>query len=108
MPRGPQSWESDGCSQVDGSTSSTRACNDSSAALGMLSCRPAHAARRSDREPFGIRSSRAPTRLRKARICRRVTLSRDSIARTLGKSYQYRVAHPRRRTAPTDAQVASG
>ena len=67
--RGPHSWASDGSSHVDGSTPSTRACNESSAALGMLSCRPAHAARRSDSEPVGMRSSSAPTRRRNARIC---------------------------------------
>ena len=49
-----------------------------SAALGMLSCKPAHAARRSDSEPSGIRSSSAPTRRRNARICCRVSLSRVS------------------------------
>src|SRR3954453_10208148 len=38
----------------------------------MLSCRPAHAARRSDRRPRGNRSSSAPTRRRNARICARV------------------------------------
>src|SRR6187551_1712791 len=58
----------------------------------MLSWRPAHAARRSDFEPIGIRSSSAPTRRRKARICCRVTLSRGSTkpamsSRSLGQSW---------------------
>src|SRR5215218_1959472 len=53
-----------------------RACNASSAALGMLSCKPAHAARRSDSGRIGIRSSSPPTRRRNARICRRVSLTR--------------------------------
>jgi hypothetical protein len=63
-----------------GSTSSMRACNESSAALGMLSCRPAHAARRSESGLFGDRSSSPPTRRRNARICCRVTSSRGATA----------------------------
>ena len=42
----------------------------------MLSCRPAHAARRTEFTPIGIRSSSAPTRCRNARIWRRVPESR--------------------------------
>ena len=42
----------------------------------MLSCRPAHAARRTEFKPIGIRSSSAPTRRRNARIWRRVPESR--------------------------------
>ena len=54
-----------------------------------------HAARRSV-EPNGIRSSSAPTRRRKARICCRVTLSRGSTepamsSRSLGQSWPARV-----------------
>ncbi|HEV2591194.1 MAG TPA: DsbA family protein [Gaiellaceae bacterium] len=41
----------------------------------MLSCSPAHAARRSDRALRGSRSSSAPTWRRKARICDRVSSS---------------------------------
>ncbi len=79
LMRGPQSWTSDGSSQVDGSVPSTRAWIESSAARGMLSCRPAHAARRSERRPRGSRSSSAPTCRRNARICRRVRSSRDVV-----------------------------
>ena len=64
-----------------GSISSTRACSESSAALGMLSCSPAHAAFRSDPALFGRRSSSEPTRRRNARICRRVSSSCDPIGR---------------------------
>ena len=77
--RGPQSWTSDGSSQVDGSVPSTRAWIERSAARGMLSCRPAHAARRSERRPRGSRSSSAPTCRRNARICGRVRSSRDLV-----------------------------
>ena len=59
-----------------------RACSESSAARGMLSCNPAHAARRSDAAPSGIRWSRPPTRRRNARICRRVSRSRECIERS--------------------------
>src|SRR5262245_45313159 len=45
----------------------------------MLSWRPAHAARRSDRRPGGRRSSSAPTCRRNARICRRVSCSRACV-----------------------------
>src|SRR5437773_287447 len=44
----------------------------------MLSCSPAHAARRSDSEPIGIRLSSAPALRRNARIFCLVSLSRDS------------------------------
>ena len=64
LNRGPQSWTSDGSSQVDGPVPSTRAWIESSAARGMLSCRPAHAACRRDAGPGGSRSSSAPTRRR--------------------------------------------
>lgn len=73
--RGPQSWTSDGSSQMDGSVPSTRAWIDRSAARGMLSCKPAHAARRSEPRPRGSRSSSAPTCSRNARICARVSFS---------------------------------
>jgi hypothetical protein len=43
----------------------------------MLSCKPAQAASRSDFEPFGSRVSSPPTRRRNARICFRVSLSRE-------------------------------
>ena len=80
---GPQSWTSDGSSQVEGSVPSTRAWIERSAARGMLSCRPAHAARRSERRPRGSRSSSAPTRRRKARICARVSASRRVVRPSL-------------------------
>jgi hypothetical protein len=48
-----------------------RAWIDSSAARGIESCRPAHAARRSDFVPAARRSSSEPTRRRKRRICDR-------------------------------------
>ena len=83
LKRGPQSWTSDGSSQVDGSVPSTRAWIERSAARGMLSCRPAHAARRSERRPRGSRSSSAPTCRRNARICARVRLSRDVVTSPL-------------------------
>jgi len=47
----------------------------------MLSCSPAHAARRRDRGPRGSRSSRAPTFRRNARICVRVRRSALGINR---------------------------
>ena len=75
LNRGPQTWTSDGSSQVDGRVPSTRAWMDSNAARGMLSCRPAQAACRRDRAPLGRRSSSAPTRRRKTRICARVSSS---------------------------------
>jgi hypothetical protein len=79
LNRGPQSWTSDGSSQVDGPFPRTRAWIERRAARGMLSCRPAHAAGRSEREPAGSRSSSAPTCRRKARICDRVSSSRDRV-----------------------------
>src|SRR6266571_4022953 len=45
----------------------------------MLSCSPAHAARRSERRPGESRSSSAPTRRRNARICRLVRSSREPV-----------------------------
>jgi hypothetical protein len=77
--RGPQTWTSDGSSQVVGPVPATRAWMDSSAALGMLSCNPAHAARWSDAGPAASRSSRAPTARRKARICSRLSVSRGPV-----------------------------
>ena len=74
LNRGPQIWTSDGSSHVAGSVPETRAWIDSRAARGMLSCRPAEAAARSEAAPGGSRSSSAPTRRRKARICSRVRL----------------------------------
>ena len=71
---GPQIWTSAGSSHVAGSVPETRAWIDSRAARGMLSCRPAEAAARSEAAPGGSRSSSAPTRRRKARICSRVRL----------------------------------
>src|SRR5689334_17781688 len=53
-----------------------RACSESSAARGMLSCRPAQAARRNEPGLFAARSSSPPTDRRNARICFRVTPSR--------------------------------
>lgn len=50
-----------------------RAWIESNAARGILSCKPAHAARRNARRPRGSRSSRAAARRRKARICERVS-----------------------------------
>jgi hypothetical protein len=77
--RGAQSWRSDGSSQVDGLVLLTRAWIDRSATRGMLSCRPARAARRSEDRPGGSRSSSAPTCRRHARICDRVRSSRDLV-----------------------------
>ena len=77
--RGPQSWTSDGSSHVDGWVASTRAWIERTAARGMLSCRPAHAACRNERRPRGSRTSRAPTCRRNARICGRVRRSRDVV-----------------------------
>src|SRR5687768_10446786 len=51
-----------------------------SAARGMLSCRPAQAACRSESAPRGSRASSAPARRRKARICARVRSSRAPVA----------------------------
>src|SRR5436190_717513 len=65
---------------MDGCAPATRAWIERSAARGMLSWSPAHAARRSEREPGGSRSSRAPTRRRNARICDRVRSSRDLVS----------------------------
>ena len=62
-PRAP------GSSHVDGPVPSTRAWIERSAARGMLSCRPAHAARQRDAGPGGSRSSSAWTFRRYARIC---------------------------------------
>ena len=73
---GPRAGSSE-VAHAEGSTSSTRACNESDAARGMLSCRPAQAARRNDSAFFGRRSSSEPTSRRNAKICRRVTLSRN-------------------------------
>jgi hypothetical protein len=61
LPRGPQICTSDGSSHVDGTVPSTRAWIDSSAARGMLSWSPAHAASRREARPAGSRSSSAPT-----------------------------------------------
>ncbi len=85
LNRGPHSWARERSSQVDESTSSIRACRESSAALGMLSWRPAQAARRSDSALFGTRSSSPPTRRRNARIWARVTLSRDCAEPAIGE-----------------------
>ncbi len=49
--RGPQTWTSASSSQISGCAPSTRAWIERSAARGMLSCRPAHAATRSERAP---------------------------------------------------------
>ena len=76
LKRGPQTWTSEGSSQVDGSVPSTRAWIDRSAARGMLSWRPAHAACRREATPAGSRSSSAPTLRRKARICERLSARR--------------------------------
>ena len=75
VPRPPQLDRATGSSHVAGSTPSTRACSESSAARGMLSWRPAHAARCNDAGPCGDRSSSPPTRRRNARICCRVSFS---------------------------------
>src|SRR5439155_6411180 len=63
---------SEGSSHVDGPVPSTRAWIERRAARGMLSWRPAHAARRRDSGPGGSRSSSAWTLRRFARICARV------------------------------------
>jgi hypothetical protein len=76
LNRGPQSCTSDASSQVDGPVPRTRAWMERKAARGTLSCRPAHAARRSERAPGGSRSSSAPTCRRNASICARVSSSR--------------------------------
>ena len=73
---GPQTCTSEASSQTDGPAPSTRAWMERSAARGMLSCRPAHAACRSERRPAGSRWSNAPTCRRNARISARVTRSR--------------------------------
>ena len=75
--RGPQTWTSDGSSQLDGWVPSTRAWIERRAARGTLSVRPAQAARRRERAPRGSRSSSAPARRRKARIWARVSSSGD-------------------------------
>ena len=75
LKRGPQSWTSDGSSQVDGRVPSTRAWIESSAARGMLSCSPAQAARRSDARRAGAARRARRTRRRNARICDRVRSS---------------------------------
>ena len=79
LNRGPHTWTSEGSSQVDGWVPATRAWIESSAARGMLSCRPAHAARRSESGPGGSRSSSAWTFRRYARIWVRVSLSRRPV-----------------------------
>ncbi len=76
LKRGPHTCTRDGSSQVPGSVPSTRAWIERSAALGMLSCSPAHAATRSDFAPAGSRRSRPPTRRRNASTCERVSSSR--------------------------------
>jgi hypothetical protein len=53
----------------------TRAWIDSSAARGVESCKPAHAAWRSDFTPAGRRASSELTRGRKLRICDRDSAS---------------------------------
>src|SRR5919108_4543966 len=54
-----------------------------SAARGMLSCRPAHATRRRERDPGGSRWSSAPTCRRNARICDLVRSSRALVSSDL-------------------------
>jgi hypothetical protein len=61
---------------VAGSVPSTRAWIERSAARGMLSCSPAHAAALSESGPGGSRSPRPPERRRNARTCARVSSSR--------------------------------
>src|SRR5918995_1839256 len=75
LNRGPHNWTRDGSSHVVGSVPATREWIERSAARGMLSCRPAHAARRSELFPRGNRSSSAPTCRRNARICALVSFS---------------------------------
>ncbi len=70
---GPQSWTSDGSSQVDGSVPSTRAWIESSAARGMLSVRPAHAA-----------CAATPRRAEAARRARRLAAGRRGSVRVKG------------------------
>src|SRR5262245_35469021 len=81
--RGPQSWTSDWASQLDARIRSTRAWIERSAARGMLSCRPAQAARSREFVRLGSRSSRAPTRCRNERICGRVRIRRELFMSTL-------------------------
>ena len=76
LNRGPHNCTSDGSSQLPGSVPSTRAWIERSAARGMLSCSPAHAAALSEFGPGGSRSSRPPERRRNARTCARVSSSR--------------------------------
>src|SRR5262245_22345288 len=95
LNRGPQTWTSDGSSQLDGCAPSTRAWIERSAARGMLSWRPAHAARRSEREPRGSRSSSDPTRRRNARICDREKSSRVLFMDTHNPYLMRAVVHDR-------------
>src|SRR5262249_1082956 len=84
--RGPQSWTSEGASQLDALALPTRAWIERSAARGILSCRPAHAARARELTRLGSRSSRAPTRRRNVRICGRVRIRRELVMSVLAES----------------------
>ena len=79
LNRGPHTWTSDESSQVDGSVPATRAWIERTAARGMLSCRPAHAARSSEDLPGGSRSSSAPALRRCASTCARERSSRGVV-----------------------------
>jgi hypothetical protein len=80
LNRGPQSWTSDGSSQVDDhSHGRGRGSRGERRGACCPAGLPAHAAGRSEREPGGSRSSSAPTCRRKARICDRVSSSRDRV-----------------------------
>ncbi|WP_409569077.1 hypothetical protein [Kouleothrix sp.] len=74
-------------SQLPDSVAAMRAWIERSAARGILSCRPAHAACRNACWPCGNRSSRAAARRRKARICERVS-SRLMVMFDCAKSVQ--------------------